>query len=227
MLLFQAFPETDRPMINPMIGKRLLAAFTVWLSMLSSVQAKDWSFEVWLDKQKIGSHTFSLNNHQLQSRADFKVKVLFINAYRYQHQADETWQGACLSSLKAHTEENKTVTDVNGQLQGTQFVIDRNGEKQTLPSCIMTFAYWNPDILKQTRLLNPQNAEYLDVTVTDDGTKTIMVKGQNTLTHQYHLNGRYKGKDKLNITLWYDQQQEWVALESVTPEGYKIFYKLI
>lgn len=202
-----------------------------WLVMLPSVQAKDWSFEVWLDKQKIGTHTFSLNNQQLQSRANFEVKVLFISAYRYQHQADETWQDACLASLKAHTEENKTVTDVTGQLLDGQFMIDKregkNGEKQILPACVMTFAYWNPGILKQTRLLNPQNAEYLDVKVTDDGTRTIMVKGQNMLTHQYQLKGRFKGKDKLNITLWYDQQQDWVALESVTPEGYKISYKLI
>jgi hypothetical protein len=219
--------------------KRSLALVMVslWLGLLPSVQAKDWSFEVWLDKQKIGTHTFSLNNQQLQSRADFQVKVLFINAYRYQHQADEAWQGTCLNSLKAHTEENKAVTDVSGQLKDGQFVLNKedkkdkqaasSSEKQSLPACIMTFAYWNPAILKQTRLLNPQNAEYLDVTVTDDGIKNILVKGQDTATHQYHLHGRYKGKDKLNITLWYDQQQDWVALESVTPEGYKIVYKLI
>ncbi|MGQ2965581.1 DUF6134 family protein [Methylophilus sp.] len=221
-------------------NSRLLAIVSLWLGLLPSVQAKDWSFEVWLDKQKIGTHTFSLNDQQLQSRADFNVKVLFINAYRYRHQADESWQGACLSSLKAHTEENKTVTDVSGQLKDGQFVLNKqdkqdkpdkqlanSGEKQTLPACIMTFAYWNPAMLKQTRLLNPQNAEYLDVTVTDDGSKNILVKGQDTATRQYHLRGRYKGKDKLNITLWYDQKDDWVALESVTPEGYKIVYKLI
>ncbi len=216
-------------MIN--IAKQLLVLTAFSAGMLSSVQAKDWSFEVWLDKQKIGTHTFSLNNNQLQSRADFNVKVLFINAYRYTHQADETWQGTCLASLKAHTEENKAVTDVSGQLQDKQFVVDKqngkNGEKQTLPACTMTFAYWNPEILKQARLLNPQNAEYLDVTVTDEGAKTIMVKGQSLQTRQYRLNGRLNGKDKLKITLWYDQQQAWVALESITPEGYKIVYKLV
>lgn len=209
------------------VGRQLSALMLSSLGLLPSVQAKEWSFDVWLDKQKIGTHTFSLNNNQLQSRASFKVKLLFINAYRYQHQADEIWQGSCLSSLKAHTEENKSVTDVSGQLQNGQFVLDKNGEKQTLPACIMTFAYWNPEILKQVRLLNPQNAEYLDVTVTDEGAQTIPVKGQSIQTHQYRLNGRYHGKDKLKITLWYDQQQDWVALESITPEGYKIVYKLI
>lgn len=199
------------------------------LALLFAVplQAQEWSFEVYLDQQKIGTHTFSLDQNQLQSRANFKVKVLFINAYRYQHQADEQWQGNCLSQLTAHTEENKEITDVKGAIQNNKFVLDKNGSTQTLPGCIMTFAYWNPEILKQSRLLNPQNAEYLDVTVTDEGSKTIEVKGQTTLTHQYRLNGRLKGKDKLKITLWYDQQQQWVALESITPEGYKIKYKII
>ncbi|MEZ0209419.1 MAG: DUF6134 family protein [Methylophilus sp.] len=213
------------------VAKLFIAFNAFCLSVLPVAHAKDWAFDVWLDKQKIGTHTFSLNNNRLQSRADFNVKVLFINAYRYQHQADETWQGACLANLKAHTEENKVVTDVNGQLQDKQFVTEKRSAKksdsQTLPACIMTFAYWNAEILKQSRLLNPQNAEYLDVTVTDEGAKTILVKGENIQTRKYRLNGRLQGKDKLKITLWYDQQQEWVALESVTPEGYRIVYKLV
>jgi hypothetical protein len=218
---------TKKTVFTQRVGRQLPVPLLLSLCLVPSVHAKEWSFDVWLDKQKIGTHTFSLNNNQLQSRASFEVKLLFINAYRYQHQADETWQGSCLSSLKAHTEENKKVTDVSGQVQNGQFVLDENGEKQTLPACIMTFAYWNPEILKQVRLLNPQNAEYLDVTVTDEGPQTILVKGQSMQTHQYRLNGRYHGKDKLKITLWYDQHQDWVALESITPEGYKIVYKLV
>lgn len=211
--------------------KLAFSVIVLWLTAHPMAQAKEWAFEVWLDKQRIGTHTFSLDNNQLQSRADFNVKVLFINAYRYQHQADETWQGDCLSTLKAHTEENKVVTDVSGQMQNSQFLLEKstakNLEKQSLPGCIMTFAYWNPEILKQTRLLNPQNGEFLDTTVKTEGTKTLTIKGQDTLTHQYRLTGRYRGKDKLKITLWYDQKQEWVALESITPEGYKVIYKLM
>ncbi|WP_024931239.1 DUF6134 family protein [Methylophilus sp. OH31] len=204
-----------------------IVPLTAWMLAMPSAEAKEWSFDVWLDKQKIGTHIFSLDQNHLQSRARFKVKVLFINAYRYQHQADETWQGQCLSQLTAHTEENKEITDVRGQQQDDQFVIEQKAGKQLLPACVMTFAYWNPEILKQTRLLNPQNAEYLDVTVTDEGRQTIQVKGQNIVAQQYRLNGKYQGKEKLKITVWYDEQQDWVALESITPEGYKITYKLI
>ncbi|HCU85030.1 DUF6134 family protein [Methylophilus sp. UBA6697] len=204
-----------------------IVPLTAWMLAMPIAEAKEWSFDVWLDKQKIGTHTFSLDQNRLQSRARFKVKVLFINAYRYQHQADETWQGQCLSQLTAHTEENKEITDVRGQQQDDQFVIEQKTGRQSLPACVMTFAYWNPEILKQTRLLNPQNAEYLDVTLTDEGRQTIQVKGQYMVAHQYRLNGKYQGKEKLKITVWYDEQQDWVALESITPEGYKIIYKLI
>ncbi|WP_052179117.1 DUF6134 family protein [Methylophilus sp. Q8] len=204
-----------------------IVPLTAWMLAMPIAEAKEWSFDVWLDKQKIGTHTFSLDQNRLQSRARFKVKVLFINAYHYQHQADEIWQGQCLSQLTAHTEENKEITDVRGQQQDDQFVIEQKTGRQSLPACVMTFAYWNPEILKQTRLLNPQNAEYLDVTVTDEGRQTIQVKEQHIVAHQYRLNGKYQGKEKLKITVWYDEQQDWVALESITPEGYRIIYKLI
>lgn len=203
------------------------SALLLLLLNVYQAEAREWSFDVWLEKQKIGTHSFVLSQNQLQSRANFKVKVLFINAYSYQHQADEIWQGACLSELNAHTKENKEITEVKGEQQGEQFVIQKNGKPQSLPACVMTFAYWNPEILKQQRLLNPQNAEYLDISVLDEGKQAITVRGQQINAHQYRLTGRYQGKDKLKITLWYDDQQQWVALESVTPEGYKIIYKLI
>lgn len=192
-----------------------------------TLQAREWVFSVWLDKQSIGTHSFTLQNNRLSSRASFNVKVLFINAYRYLHQADEVWQADCLQSLHAHTEENSVITEVDGRLLDGQFVVSKRDTTLTLPACVMTFAYWNPNILQQSRLLNPQNAEYLDITVNDEGMQALAVKGTEIATHQYRLTGRYQGKTKLNITLWYDEQQRWVGLKSITPEGYTITYKLI
>ncbi len=188
--------------------------------------AETWSFDVFLDKQKIGKHVFELNNQKLVSEANFKVKVLFVNAYQYQHRAEESWQDNCLRSLQAHTVENKQVIDVSAEWQSTQLNVVQGNKTQTLPGCVMTFAYWNPQILKQRQLLNPQNAEYLDVSISDDGMQPYTVRGEAMQVRQYHLNGRFQGKSKLNITLWYDQQQRWVGLKSITPEGYVISYQL-
>ncbi|WP_020168307.1 MULTISPECIES: DUF6134 family protein [Methylotenera] len=192
------------------------------------VMAEEWAFDVYLDKSKIGKHTFTLDqNRQLTSRAKFNVKVLFIEAYNYDHTAKEQWKDDCLASLEANTTENKVVSNIKGAKKDAGFEVSDGKTTQTLPTCTMTFAYWNPKILTQSKLLNPQNAEYLDTNFEKLGQETITVKGQPAEVTHYKLKGSLNGKNKLNIELWYNAKNEWVALKSITPEGYKINYKLI
>ncbi|MBA3696572.1 MAG: hypothetical protein H0W85_07410 [Methylotenera sp.] len=194
----------------------------------SMAQAKEWVFDVYLDKSKIGQHTFTLNEaNQLSSTAKFNVKILFVNAYQYDHKAVETWKGNCLATLASHTVEDKVTTDVKGKLTAENFIVDNAKNKQSLPACVMTFAYWNPKILEESKLLNPQNAEWLDTKITKVGVETIPVKNKMTEVTHYKLNGSLEGKPKLNIDLWYETtSNDWVALKSITPEGYTINYKL-
>lgn len=204
---------------------------TCWLLLSTlasqSAMAKEWVFDVYLDKSKIGQHTFKLNDALvLTSTATFKVKVLFINAYQYEHQAIEQWQDDCLTSLDAHTTENKVNTYVKGKLSSKNFIVETVKSKQELPVCTMTFAYWNSKIIEQSKLLNPQNAEWLETKFTKIGVETIDVKNQKIDAIHYKLDGSLAGKTKLNIDLWYTNNNEWVGLKSITPEGYTIHYKL-
>lgn len=191
------------------------------------IQAKEWSFDVFLDKSKMGQHTFALSNNQLTSTAKFNVKVLFIQAYAYDHTAVEQWRDGCLVSLNTNTVENKVIDEVKGSLTQSGFVVDNGKTTQTLPECTMTFAYWDPKILQQTKLLNPQNGQWLDITVIKTNEETLTIKNLATKTTHYKLTGTLAGKSKLNIELWYTADtQEWVALKSITPEGYVVNYVL-
>lgn len=190
------------------------------------LQAKEWAFNVFLDKSKIGTHSFIFNDNTLISKAKFNVKVLFIDAYKYDHESTEQWQNDCLTNIDVNTTEDKVTTIVKGKKMASGFEISDSKSSQTLAECVMTFAYWNPKILTQTKLLNPQNAEYLDTTISKLGSAKIDVKGKPTETTHYKLTGALKGIKKLNIELWYNLENEWVALKSVTPEGYNIIYKL-
>lgn len=192
----------------------------------TSASAKEWAFDVYLDKSRIGQHTFTLKNNSLSSKAKFNVKVLFIQAYQYDHQAEEQWQGDCLQRLMSHTVENKAVSQIEGQLESTAFVVSDGKVKQALPACSMTFAYWNPKILTQSQLLNPQNAEWLETRISKLGMESIEVKGKPVEATRYRIDGTLAGKNKLKIELWYSADNEWVGLRSTTPEGYVINYKL-
>lgn len=201
---------------------------TAAIATTNPVMAEEWAFDVFLDKNKIGKHTFTLDqNRLLTSRAKFNVKVLFVNAYSYDHVAKEQWNEDCLAKIEANTTENKVVTNIKGAQKETGFEVSDGKKTQNLNTCTMTFAYWNPKILAQSKLLNPQNAEYLDTQFEKLAPETITVKGKPVETAHYKLKGSLNGKSKLNIELWYNLKNEWVALKSTTPEGYIINYKLI
>lgn len=190
--------------------------------------AKEWNFDVYLDKTKIGQHTFRLSEgNELISQAKFNVKVLFISAYKYNHNTVERWKDGCLKNLESSTLENDVTTKVKGNASNGQFLVDDGKVKQVLPDCPMTFAYWNQKILEQTKLLNPQNAEWLDTRIVKIGKEMLDVKGNQVEALRYKLDASFAGKPKLNIDLWYRaDNQEWISLKSITPEGYTINYKL-
>jgi hypothetical protein len=217
----------------PMKSLNTLAPALALMSLVLApglAHAKEWPFNVYLDGKEIGQHTFSLSENdgqkELVSTANFNVKVLFINAYRYSHVAREKWRGDCLASLDARTEENKDITVVKGKLDGDNFKVDvpvakKTKPPQVLPACIMTFPYWNPAMLGQNHLLNPQTGEWLDVKIRSLGNEKIEVRGQSVTAEHFKLEAT-----KMKIDLWYSPDKEWLALTSTTPEGYVITYKL-
>jgi hypothetical protein len=220
--LFSGQTESELNNMRPIIQSFIILSITLHSGLAS---AKEWPFTAYLDGKEIGEHRFAIaetgSGIKLTSEANFNVKVLFINAYKYQHKATELWQENCLSSLEARTEENRDVSVVKGNLAGESFDVEGPKGKLELPSCAMTFAYWNPKMLTQKKLLNPQTGEWLDVNIKNMGKETIQVRGQDVSAERYRLTAT-----KMKIDLWYSSEKEWLALESTTPEGYLISYKL-
>jgi hypothetical protein len=189
----------------------------------ASASTEEWRFRVFLDDAEIGYHRFSLlgdgPEQQLESEARYNVKFLYVTVYRYAHDSRERWQGSCLKQIDASTQDNGKALAVRGAQDGGQFVVSGARGQANLPTCVMTFAYWNPDLLGQSRLLNVQTGEYLDVQVRALGEETITVRGSAQRALRYALETR-----DFRIDLWYSPSKEWLALESRTDGGRKIRY---
>ena len=172
---------------------------------------REWRFDVSLDGRPIGEHSFVLqeraNLREVTSDASFRVRILFVEAFRYEHHARESWRGDCLERLEARTVQN-----------GEQLRVVVPDDKPPRSDCIQTFAYWNPSILESSVLLNPQTGEYVPVKVLALGRETL--GGQDT--DRYRLLG--SGPTPLQIDLWYTPARDWVALESRTPQGRLLRY---
>ena len=191
----------------------------------ASASSRSWDFSVLLDGSKIGYHRFELvdegDQRRLVSEASFDVRFLFINAFRYRHENTELWSDGCLESIDARTQTNGKKVTIRGTRIDDSFVVDTGNAENALQECVMTFAYWNPDFLEQPRLLNPQSGEYLEVDVERAGEETIVVRGEEVAASVYRVNA-----EKMQLTLWYSPNDEWLALESVAKGGKIIRYEL-
>ena len=185
----------------------------------------NWDFDVYLDGKKVGKHIFTISEtggaKLVQSQANFKVKILFISAYRYEHIAAERWTDNCLVEIDASTNANGKRIQVSGEHTAAGFLVERGDKPIELPECVMTFAYWNPEFLEQPRLLNPQTGEYVDVRVEEIGDELLEVRGQPVAATRFKLTAH-----QVELTLWYSPDDEWLALESVAKGGRIIRYEL-
>jgi len=188
-------------------------------------QVLNWDFDVYLDEKKVGKHQFTVSDTDgvriVQSEASFKVKVFFIPAYRYQHNAAERWSGDCLAEFEASTNANGKRIEVSGKQTAAGFMIKAGDSPVELPECVMTFAYWNAEFLDQPRLLNPQTGEYVDVLVEELGDEILEVRGQAVSATRFKLTA-----SEVDLTLWYSDDDEWLALESIAKGGRVIRYEL-
>lgn len=188
----------------------------MWFALQSGPVAAQatrvWDFRVTLDESPIGSHRFTLGKQgeeaELVSEARFDVKVFFFTAYRYVHRAAERWRGNCLVGLDSRTDDN-----------GKQLAVSVG--RASLDGCVMSYAYWNPLILRQPRLLNAQTGEIESISVAAMGDDTMQVRGAAVAAKRYRISG-----PKNPIDLWYSPGGEWLALESTLEGGRRLRYRL-
>jgi hypothetical protein len=200
----------------------LLFAALAPLNALASA-SQEWRFRVLLDGRPVGDHVFRVaeraGERHIDSDARFTVKFLFIDAYTYRHQAREHWRGDCLMALDAHTDDNGKRQAVAGRRAGGRFAIAVGNAQAMLPDCVMSFAYWNPAMLRQPRLLNAQTGELQDVRVDALGEESIPVRGVTQTARRYALHA-----PDFRIDLWYAADRDWVQLESRTSGGRLLRY---
>ncbi len=191
--------------------KALLFAWLCVASASCHAQARSWLFEVRLDGQPVGEHRFDLapegEGLRLRSEAQFTVRVLGIPLYRYRHSADERWRDGCLQSLDASTDDNGKAGKVTHRI--------KDGD------CLMTFAYWNPALLRQTRLLNPQTGVVEPARIERVGPGTFDAAAGPLEAVRWRIHTREQP-----IDLWLSGAGEWIGLESTVAGGRRLAYRL-
>lgn len=206
----------------------LLACLGVFLGLAApglTAMQKVYDFKVLLDDEKIGTQRFTVSAEgertRVQVDASFDVKFWLFTAYSYRHSNVEVWQGQCLREIRAQTDDNGDKFYVRGRYEDGRLKLETHDGRKTFEGCVKTYAYWNPDWFRDSRLLNSQTGELQPVEITTVGEETITVRGKPTRTEHRRIKS-----EKFTIDLWYTEEREWVALQSTTSKGAKLFYRL-
>lgn len=127
------------------------------------------------------------------------------------------WQVAGLGPMS--DDDGKTLS-VHVHSVGHELDVEATDAHYSLPGCAMTFAYWNPVMLLQNHLINPETGEDVPVDIRLNGEEDIQVHNESVHAKRYYLHSA-----KMDIDLWYSAQGDWLALE--TPEkGRRLRYVL-
>lgn len=209
----------------PAIRRALLLVSSLALAVPAAATEHDeWRFRVLLDGSPIGTQTFRRqrdgNVEKVAIEAEMDVKFFFVTAYRYRHRNEEVWEGNCLKSMDSTTDDNGEAFRVKASATGDGFVVETGAGQQKLDGCIDSFAYWKPEELKAARLLNSQTGEYVPVRLLELGREAVRFRGTEIPARRVALTG-----DKLRIDLWYSDSDDWLALESTTTSGRKLYYE--
>lgn len=187
---------------------------------------KLWKFTVFLDETPIGEHSFQLESREnienVHIKANFDVSFLFIPVYSYTHENTETWKNNCLERLDSKTSDNGKNLKVNIQANGVSANINTHESKYNYEiQCLRSFAYWNPDLLHSSKLINAQNGEILDVKFTHISSEKHSIFEREYSSQRYQLTG-----ENIHIDLWYTHDKQWLALESRIEDGSILRYQL-
>lgn len=209
--------------------KRFLACALGLCTVGGSALAAESNFAAFLDGKPIGEHRFVVGGpaeaREVLSDARFNVKLLGLTVYRYRHQATERWRGDCLDSLSATTDDDGTLSRVRTEpaADGLSVTAETGAAQavRVLPGCVMSFAYWNPAMRSQSRLLNAQTGKAETVRVSRVGSGPIEVRGQPVTATRWRIEGPPQP-----IDVWYSAQGEWVGLDSTLEGGRLLTYRL-
>lgn len=177
------------------------------------------AFKVFRNGSPIGEHhlSFTANGDDLSVdvNVDLLVTIATIPVFRYGLKATERWSGGVFESLDSQVNFNGDPLVVHAQKTAGGYEVEgvnkdnqaKNMPRYMAPPDTMPLTYWNKQMLSST-ILNVQTAHCYKVNVASPGWNQMpTASGGRILAQRYDLTG------KLDLSVWYDQENRWSSLE--------------
>ena len=202
----------------------LIAAAPIAAAAPAEGNVTTLNFAVTRNGEPIGNSTVRLHRRGEQTVVEIatsvQVKFASFTVYRYEERQTEHWVGGKLAALRAVTDDNGSVHNVNVTRSGDRLSINANGKVSQVDAGVVPVSLWNPSVVRQSMALNTKDGSLIPVSVVDHGKEQLVLQGRPTTAHRYSI------KTSFPQDVWYDEQHRLVRVELRGSDGSKIRYQL-
>ncbi len=163
-------------------------------------------FDIVRGGDKIGTDTVDIERQNdtttVKIKTDVSVKVLFIEAYRYEHSCNETWKNGQLIAFKSRTNDNGTKHSIDVTAAPDKLSMDADGKHSDLPKTAAPASLWGKDAIHQLEAFDPDTGKPLSIEVTDLGNEALTIHGATHQTQHYKIADTLTGDFAREV--WFD-----------------------
>jgi hypothetical protein len=163
-------------------------------------------FDIVRGGDKIGTDTVDIERQNdtttVKIKTDLSVKVMFVEAYRYEHSCNETWKNGQLIAFKSRTNDNGTKHSIDVTAAPDKLSMNADGKHSDLPKTAAPASLWSKEAIHQFDAFDPDTGKPLSIKVTDLGNEALTIHGATHEAHHYKIADTLRGDFAREV--WFD-----------------------
>ncbi len=210
--------------IKARLAVPLLGLCAALLCGPANADVKRTTFAVMRNGDQIGTHTIAIETNGAQTVVDsvthIQVTLAFVTLYRFDQTEVEHWDNRQLLSLETKTDDNGKTHTTSASRTADVLAIKTADRNAQAASKIIPLDLWNPAVMSQTSVLDPQSGTIVPVKVVDKGEDAVTCGGNVSRRAHHYLITTTFSQD-----VWYDDAGQLVAVQMTARDGSVIRYQ--
>jgi len=160
-------------------------------------------FDIQREGAQIGTNTLDVSRQgditTVKVATHILVKVLFVNAYRYEHSETSNFRGNGLVSFSSTTDDNGTSHRVDAYESAGKLLLKVDGNAAEVPRDIYPAIIFSADIGGKSLFFDPGDGKRLSAKAEDLGKEHVPIHGVQQELRHIKLSGQF------DRDLWFDR----------------------
>ena len=179
-------------------------------------------FAVMRNDDRIGTNTIKTEDDGKETVVEtvthVAVKLFFVTVYHFDQTETERWSNGHFLTMNSSTNDNGKVHTASASSTGDCVLVEGDGVKNRVASPIFPGSLWNPAVLSQSQVLNPDDGHVMAMKITDRGEDNINLNGHAVRARHYEIRSVFSQE------AWYDAQHQLVKVQLRAPDGSTVQY---